>query len=612
MRIESGTPGVPGQGGREQSFPTGRSLGIPQESGGIHIPQLSGAESPHNNPLRSHQEFVPAGQVPIESPPMPYKEQVVYQHAGIDLPEPEPAQAERDVVQEEEVERTLEDMRDGKWVQWRKAEPGVIRGVLEKVAAEDEGGLPASMLERRDFDKKRDYLGDRSLLGIFDMARRQGQEAGVDAITELHNITGLEVTGQDVVKAMQMERRINWDHVPPEAVAEVLAQAGEEIGIPVSMMGKPEMREHNYDFLGGRTIGGIYDHYKKLQRDEGVTIIDLIHQDTGLSPTAEDIIATTNAGQNIDWQRMPSEAIKGVLDRVAEEVGVPVSMLNHGDYARHNDFLGGRTLQGLYHSVNNQLDGDVHVPSAIAESVGVVITGEDVAAAMQADRHIMWSIIPPDAVESLLETVAQDDSVDKPVSFLGRDDLLKQFPSFGDRSLEGLFHYAEDSERDEGQSPMDYLLAKAGVEVTTDDVLTSFRKNQPVRWERVSPEVVGELLHMVSRETGLPLEVIDSSDLSTRRDMFGGKSLKGLYEYSLRDRSQEQRGMHHIKSLIGVEHVTRTSAGMAKEQEQILIHDIQQLALEGIRSVSAVVRALGISEAEARRGIALLRQFNNQ
>jgi len=91
---------------------------------------------------------------------------------------------------------------------------------------------------------------------------------------------------------------------------------------------------NRFDFLGQRSLAGLYNHAKDHDTRQRRPIISFLLENAGITTTASDVADAMRSGLKIQWEQVPPEALKGVLDAAGKELGIPSSMLQNPDLVK--------------------------------------------------------------------------------------------------------------------------------------------------------------------------------------------------------------------------------------------------------------------------------------
>lgn len=361
---------------------------------------------------------------------------------------------------------------------------------------------------------------------LYNLRRRQFRAARAPA------------TADAVVNRIQQGNVIWWDRVPWEEIRILVQSAAEEWQTPVSMLSQQDFNRP-LEMLGdNKTIRGVYKHIQVHPEREKKNAISFLIEKLGVSVTDTDLIKHIRHSGKVMWGRIPPEARKPFLEKLAEEVGQPASMLGSEDLHRPFDLLDGKDAGGLYqHSYKAAKNEEKDAMLFLLEGCGIIATAEDVIQRMRSGHPMFWDRVSWEEVGELLKKVAS--VLDKPASTLGADDFRRPLEFLGGRSLGGLV----DHIRQNGQQPtVASIIEKAGIEMTAEDVIASVKTGNVIPWSRVPWDVTSKLLETAAAEKGLPVSMMTTAELKDNYSFLGNRTLLGLQGFLYNHSDRENQG----------------------------------------------------------------------
>src|SRR5882724_5276976 len=296
------------------------------------------------------------------------------------------------------------------------------------------------------------------------------------------------ITSESTIQNMNAGISMSWPDIPGDVVKDVLEQASDEIDRPASMLRTRDFY-NRFDFLGQRSLAGLYNHAKDHDTRQRRPIISFLLENAGITTTASDVADAMRSGLKIQWEQVPPEALKGVLDAAGKELGIPSSMLQNPDLVKPLEYLGGKSLATLRYfkrDVKDKQERDVI--TRIHEYAGIEITSEDVATMIRGGRHMYWDRVPGAALKGLMEQAAAE--LKKPAFVLDYEDLRKKFDFLEGNTLHGLRQYVQRSKKRKDADTLAYLFKKARIIPTDEDVIQTMQLGINVKWEYVPGEAL--------------------------------------------------------------------------------------------------------------------------
>lgn len=450
------------------------------------------------------------------------------------------------------TESTIHYMNAGTSMSWADIPVDVVKGILERAAEETD--IPVSMFANRDFRHRYKFLGNRPLNSLYMHVQFSEERRGKNIPGFLMEQLGIEATTSDITTAMGKGRIIAWDTVSEESVRQILAQAAIEADVPVPLLNTKDLTERKYNFLNGHGLSGLY-HYSKREAAQQATYIaplPYLFDKLGITLTEDDIAAAKKAEKNIASNRFTPEATRNLLESAAEELGIPVSLLTAKDLTGTRfGFLGGKTLRPLYEDASQNREEGKPVIVTLLEKTGITLELDDVVLGLQQRRDIPWEQASEGIFREILVQAAEE--FGKPPALLINKDLKRTYEFLDGSTLQNLFNYMQ-SLRGEGKTALGGLLEKAGIEMTTEDLILKIRTGNIVQWQFISKATINELLIMVAEENEKPLGMLSSSDFEKPQTFLNGRNLEGLYDYfANHDERGDGKVMPFMQEHLGIE-----------------------------------------------------------
>lgn len=465
----------------------------------------------------------------------------------------------------------IQVMRGRGEVVWDRVPGPVLGEILHKAAAEAQ--KPASMINNVDLVQPKDFLEGNRLAGLYAYGSVAGRRERKKAIHFLLERAKVAATKDDAIACIRAKQKVFWERMSWDEIGELLKEASIELGKPVAMLSGEDLLR-GLQFLDNNSLRSLRGHSLVAQRPKDKSAIAFLLENTGLAITADDVAASIRSDKQVVWSTIPKEAVLALLERAADEIGVPVSMLGSWDFMTPLQSLHGKTLSGLYsHALTYSDRGEKDPISHLLDKVGVSIKAEDVAQRISADRRVYWDRVPMPEVARLLEQAAAELGISA-VDFR-QPDFAAKLTQLNQHSLAGLhgyfFYHSDRGEKD----TIGFMFERIGIEIKAEDVVREIRAGRQVYWKRVPEAEVKKLLEMVSLEVDIPA-VLMGADYLTRTSLklLGGHTLSGLYSNAIKnpDKKLEESTMGFIRRKYGIlpsqDTLTRTARGQRAHYRQ--------------------------------------------
>jgi hypothetical protein len=350
-----------------------------------------------------------------------------------------------------------------------------------------------------------------------------------------------------------------WNSVTDPVHRQLLYRAASELNLPnPRLIPSKALEKHSYSFLNGASLNGLYSYYKTgMVRKPGVHIITNICSKLGIPQISLqewlDFIKNNNV---FSWGYVPADIRRDILQIAATELGYPHPVFfNNDDFSRHFDFLGGKSLTGLYTYYRNQF----HEPRGMiirrmCEALGLEPSREVwLAYIASPDTNIFWDIIPKGIIREILYSAAAQLGYSNP-RMMSIGDLKNGVHMLNGMSLYSFAsrYFAKDKK---GARNIDYICSQFDVSpLIYEDWLCMISCHKNFRWDQIPNEYLGRILWKKCEETGKEHpRMLKYEDLAEPSGFLGGKSLASLYSYNRR--SAKDAGadtIQHICSLAGI------------------------------------------------------------
>lgn len=408
-----------------------------------------------------------------------------------------------------------------------------------------------------------------------------------------------DVTTEELRVYLRQRETFRWSQIPVEGIRGILQQLAEERGKPTSMLGRHDLIRPA-EFLGGRNLSGLYAYARKVSDGVDQGVMSFLTDSVGVRMVVDDVIQVMRSRVPVIWERVPGDVLGKILHKLGEEAQKPLSMVSSTDFTRPQEFLNGNRLAGLYVYAAKEAPKVEKGPIPfLLEHGDIVATREDAIVCIKKGQKVFWERLSWDEIGELLRAAAND--LGKPASLLSGDDLARPLKFLDNRSLRSLREHSILDQRGKGQTPIAFLLEKAGIGVTIDDVISSIQAKRQVIWDKIPDDVVLELLTRAANEIGIPVSMLGSWDFFKPLTFLGNQNLSRLYSHarSYSDREEDRDPVSHILDKLDIaataeDIIKRIAADRRVRWERVPTTEIANL-------LNRVAAEIGVSPATLRQ-----------
>lgn len=359
------------------------------------------------------------------------------------------------------AEDVIAHMREGRLPYWARVPIPEVRKLIDLVA--DELKRPTATLYGEDLSRPLGLLNGRSLGGLYQRLYKDPERRGREPISFLFEKLGISLTIQDIERLFKEGRKVMWTRVNSNELRVLLQKTADDQGVPIGALGQPEIVERQLPFLNNHTLGGLYGYFNKHPECKEKDTITFIFERAGVTMTAEDAIFQLRRNRPVFWNRASWEEVSRLIQMMASEIGVPVSMLAEPDFKRPLVVTDGRALSGLYsyaHDISE--DTTKETTEFILEKVGVLASAEDAIRNLVVGRRVMWNRISWQEINNILDRVATE--VGLPIYILGQVHLRPPLKFLESHGLLGLYSWSlAHPEKGENETAMQFIRRKCGL-----------------------------------------------------------------------------------------------------------------------------------------------------
>lgn len=408
---------------------------------------------------------------------------------------------------------------------------------------------------------------------------------------------GVGMTGEQLRASIIQREVFRWNSVPVGAVRDVLTLLSQERGVPISMFGRHDLIEPA-EALSGRNLSGLYAYagkVKGLDQDVMSFLMDCL----AVRIVVDDVIHVMRSRRPVIWERVPGDVLGEMLHRLGEEAKKPPSMVASTDFNCPQGFLDGNRLTGLYvYAAKEASKVDKGPIPFLLERADIVATREDAIACINREQKVFWERLPWGEVGGLLRAAAME--LGKPAALLSGEDLARPLNFLDNQSLISLREHSMLKERSEGQTPIAFLLEKAGIGITIEDVILSLQSDKQIIWDKIPDDVVLDLLTRAAEEIGIPISMLGAWDFFKPLTFLGNENLARLYNHAQRYMDREKMDpMSHLLDKLDIavtsdDIIKRIAAGRRIRWERVPASEITNL-------LNRVAAEMGVTTATLRR-----------
>lgn len=182
---------------------------------------------------------------------------------------------------------------------------------------------------------------------------------------------------------------------------------------------------------------------------------------------------------------------------------------------------------------------------------------------MNNDESIYWGHYSKEYKKALLQIIAYE--LDKPVSMLNTADFKNErYEILGNRNLHSFYQHLWETipftTRDDSYyissnvTNSTNFLEYFGITPTVEDFIEQIKSEREIPWDRMSWELIGDVLKIVLKEDALPIQFIGYTHLVKKRESLGGKSLIRFYNYLHTNlaKSENETALEFLRRKLGL------------------------------------------------------------
>jgi hypothetical protein len=174
----------------------------------------------------------------------------------------------------------------------------------------------------------------------------------------------------EVIRKLSINgKKFLWRNVPLEIQRQLLQLAAEELNIDIRAITSTILVRHEFRFLNGHTLNGMYYYYYDLLRNarenfgtlpqeirdkitvfeiQRLTTIQFIRRILADYQSVDEVTKDLSTGKTIDWRMVPLEIQRRLLTIAMRELGKDIDKIYWSDFTCGYRFLNGRSLRGFH------------------------------------------------------------------------------------------------------------------------------------------------------------------------------------------------------------------------------------------------------------------------
>ncbi len=211
------------------------------------------------------------------------------------------------------------------------------------------------MLKYEDLAAPCSAINQKTLVSLYTYYRHLSKDEHLDTIQLMCNLSGIPPLSpnQWISIVGEPDSKASWENVPNQVKREILIRAAEEIGVKnPRLLGYKDFCMHRYDFLGGKTLSGLYAYFGVKAGEQIPAIVQWICDLLGIErPSPSDWIQLIAESGPCRWESIPLRVQRELVLRAASEMRLahPRMMGTREFDAMELACLNGKTLSGLYY-----------------------------------------------------------------------------------------------------------------------------------------------------------------------------------------------------------------------------------------------------------------------
>lgn len=298
-------------------------------------------------------------------------------------------------------------------------------------------------------------------------------------------------------------------------------------------------------------------HYYFLKRSEVARFEELLNKRPSVlrvDHSIDGLLDIINTGRDIFWSRLQPPTIRYILERAAEELGVPAGTITVQHLRHRLKSLNGRSLERLYkHAIQDPERGEKDAVSFILEKSRISMTSEDVISRLREERQVFWDRVPADEIRAILQMAA--DEIGMPIGTMGYTEIGRGKLLFlNNHSLGGLYGYFYRHPERGDQNTIAFMFEKVGITITANDVVFQIKRDRSVYWARVPWEERKKVGEYAAEELSLPTNLLGGGEYRRHFSFLNGHTLSGFINYCLTqdpEKRDDENTMQFISRMCG-------------------------------------------------------------
>jgi hypothetical protein len=219
------------------------------------------------------------------------------------------------------------------------------------------------MLKYEDMAEPCRFLNNKTLISLYNHHRPGAKKANRDTLQYICSLAGIPAMNavQWIRVLSQPDSKTSWDRIPADVTRYILYRAAKELHLQnPRRLDYRDLCTARFDFLGGKTLSGLYTHYHEKQGDHGGALVQSLCDDLGIPALSNAEWIRMIADSSIcHWENVPVKVQREILYRAASKMGLrhPRLMGTREFDSVPLSFLNGKTLSGLYYHYAARIKG---------------------------------------------------------------------------------------------------------------------------------------------------------------------------------------------------------------------------------------------------------------
>ncbi len=258
---------------------------------------------------------------------------------------------------------------------------------------------------------------------------------------ESENVSWMVVFSKSVRRSLSLKEWEHLDQLPKETLRWLISKVGEATDTPDSFVSAEHLRR-KFAFVKNRTLTKLMLFFARDPQRGNVEQAVWMRQQLDIPVRTEDVIRMIVNDRKFLWKYVPDEVQAELLQRLADEIGIPASVLLYVDFLYPAKFLEGRKLASLYETWFRR--GETPVAATLQQrlhQLGFDPTVHDLlVVARHPTRKVLWENYSWRVIAAFLDIVATD--LRLPLQDLTESVLRRPIPVLNGNKLSGFIDFA--------------------------------------------------------------------------------------------------------------------------------------------------------------------------